>query len=126
MAVTSTNVKLSAAQKRRLRFDQAVAAAPDERHRRWAVTQWWLSECRKLAHEQPVAELARMVAFVAALNEGRTDDRTAVTRCECQRAMPSDDATAQGGFSAGIREARVAQAQRNTTGIVVTERDGGV
>lgn len=111
--MTGANVALSAAQKRRRRFDEACVAAPDERHRRWAVTQWWLSECRKLTHEEQVAELGRMVAFVAALNEGRTS----VTQCEYHDAMPSDDANGPAGFSSGIREARVAQGQHTTTGI---------
>lgn len=119
--MTSTNVKLTAAQKRRARFDAALASAPDERHRRWAVTQWWLSECRKLPHEGQVAELARMVAFVAALNEGRSD----VTQCVCHGAMPLGAATGSGAFGGAIRDARVAQAQRTTTGIVVTDSDRG-
>lgn len=111
--MTSGNTVLTAAQKRRRRFDEALAAAVDERHRRWAVTQWWLSECRKLPHEAQKVELARMVVFVALLNEGRAG----VTRCECHGAMPSGDANGQGGFSGGIRDARVAQAEHTTTGI---------
>ncbi len=109
--MTSTNAKLSAAQKRRLRFEQARAAAPDERKQRLAATLWWLSECRKLPHAAQVAELERMVEFVAALNEGR------VTHSECHDAMPAGDATAGGGFSDGIRVARDARGQHTTTGI---------
>lgn len=111
MAVTSANAKLTAAQKRRLRFDEQRASAPDERKQRLAVTLWWLSECRKLPYRAQVAELDRMVEFVAALNEGR------VTHSECHDAMPVGDANGPGGFSGSIRAARDARDQHTTTGI---------
>ncbi len=109
--MTSGNVKLTAAQKRRAKFDAECAAAPDERKKRLAATLWWLSECRKLPHEAQQVELARMVEFVAALNEGR------VTHSECHDAMPVGDASGPAGISGAIRVACDARTEHTTTGI---------
>ncbi len=94
-------------------FEKAMAAATEERRRRWAVTEWWRAVVRKLPKEQQVAERERLTAIVAALNEGRAP----VTHCACHDAMPSGDATAAGVFRGSIRDGRDARDQHTTTGI---------